>query len=71
MWDGWLNSNYHSLQVSATRQFARGLMLKAAYTFSKAIDQTDEDGWAAVTWNHPSVVGRNRALSGFDTLVAT
>ncbi len=66
MWDGWLNSNYHSLQVSATRQFTRGFMLKAAYTYSKAIDQTDEDGWAAVMWNDPSVLNRNRALSGFD-----
>jgi len=66
MWDGWLNSNYHSLQATLNRQFSKGVLVKAAYTFSKAIDQTDEDGWAAVTWNYPAVLNRNRALSGFD-----
>jgi hypothetical protein len=66
MWDGWLNSNYHSLQATLTRPFTKGMMFKAAYTFSKAIDQTDEDGWASVTWNYPTVLNRNRALSGFD-----
>ena len=63
---GYLNANYHSLQVSVNRAFRNGLLLKGAYTFSKAIDYTDEDGWASVGWNAPSVFSRNRALAGYD-----
>lgn len=65
-WDGWLSANYHSLQTSLNRRFTRGLFIKAAYTYSKAINWTDEDGWASVGFNHPSVLSRNRALAGYD-----
>jgi len=41
-------------------------MVKAAYTFSKTIDYTDDDGWASVTWNWAPVFQRNRAVAGFD-----
>ena len=39
------NSNYHSLQTSATRRFSRGLLLSANYTLSKArgISTGDQD----------------------------
>jgi hypothetical protein len=66
MWDGYLSSNYHSLQVAFNRSFSKGLMLKGAYTFSKAIDYTDDDGWASVGWNWAPVFQRNRAAAGFD-----
>lgn len=33
------NSNYNALQVSVEKNFSRGLMFQASYTFSKAIDQ--------------------------------
>jgi Carboxypeptidase regulatory-like domain len=66
MWDGWLSANYHSAQFSLTRHMTGGLLLKGAYTFSKAINSTDEDGWAGVMWNHPEVLHRNRALAGYD-----
>jgi outer membrane receptor protein involved in Fe transport len=66
MWDGYLSSNYHSLQVAVNRSFAKGLMLKGAYTLAKAIDYTDDDGWAAVGWNWAPVFQRNRAVAGFD-----
>jgi hypothetical protein len=66
MWDGYLNSNYHSLQVAVNRSFSQGLMLKGAYTYSKAIDYTDDDGWASVGWNWGPVFNRNRAAAGFD-----
>jgi outer membrane receptor protein involved in Fe transport len=33
------NSNYNALQVSVERNFSRGLMFQASYTYSKAIDQ--------------------------------
>ena len=66
MWDGYLSSNYHSLQIAVNRSFAKGLMLKGAYTYAKAIDYTDDDGWAAVGWNWAPVFQRNRAVAGFD-----
>ena len=66
MWDGYLSSNYHSLQVAVNRSFSKGLMVKAAYTYSKAIDYTDDDGWASVGWNWAPVFQRNRAAAGFD-----
>ncbi|MCZ2079991.1 MAG: TonB-dependent receptor [Bryobacteraceae bacterium] len=66
MWDGFLNANYHALQVSFNRQFSGGFQMKGAYTFSKAINATDEDGWASVGWNYPDVMHRNRALAGYD-----
>jgi hypothetical protein len=66
MWDGFLNANYHSFQTSLNRRFRGGLMIKGAYTFSKSISSTDEDGWAGLTWNSPNVLSRNRALTGYD-----
>jgi len=33
------NSNYNGLQISVERNFSRGLMFQASYTYSKAIDQ--------------------------------
>jgi len=66
MWDGWLSSHYHSLQTSVNRQFSNGLLLKGAYTFSKAINMTDENGWASVAWNWGPSIERNRARAGYD-----
>ncbi len=37
------SSNYHSLQVSANRRFARGLQFGAAWTWSKAMDYNSGD----------------------------
>jgi hypothetical protein len=66
MWDGYLSSNYNSLQIAVNRQFSKGLMIKAAYTYSHAIDYTDDDGWASVGWNWGPAFQRNRATAGFD-----
>ena len=66
MWDGYLSMEYNSLQVSVNKQFSNGLMLKGAYTWSHAIDYTDDDGWAGVNWNWAPVFQRNRASAGFD-----
>jgi hypothetical protein len=64
--DGWLSSNYNSLQIALTRRFSNGLMLKGAYTRSKAIDMADDDGRVGLLFNDPSQIYRNRAVSGFD-----
>jgi len=66
MWDGYLSANYHSLQTTINKQFSKGLMIKGAYTYSKAINMTDDDGWAAVGWNWAPVFDRNRAAAGYD-----
>ena len=66
MWDGYLSSNYHSLQASVRKSLSNGLMLQGAYTYSKAINLTDDDGWAGVGWNWGPVFDRNRAAAGYD-----
>jgi hypothetical protein len=66
MWDGFLNGNYHAFQTSINRRFRGGVLVKGAYTYSKSISSTDEDGWAGLTWNLPSLLRRNRAVTGYD-----
>ena len=66
-WNGYLSANYHALQVAFNRRAAHGLVVKGAYTFSKAINWTDEDGWTGtINWNWAPVFNRNRALAGYD-----
>lgn len=65
-WDGWLSANYHSLQIAINRRFTNGLFVKGAYTYSKAINRTDDDGWAGVNWNDPQLLDRNRAQAGYN-----
>ena len=51
-------SNYHSLQVSANRRFARGIQFGSAWTWSKSMDYADGDTNAVSTlvpvrvWNY-------------------
>src|SRR5437016_519633 len=66
-WDGYLNANYHALQAAVNRRAASGLTLKGAYTYSKALNQTDEDGWTGtIMYNWAPVFGRNRAQAGYN-----
>jgi len=66
LWQGWLSANYHSLQTTVNRQFKNGLFVKGAYTYSRAINWTDDDGWAGLTFNDPSTLRRNRAQAGYN-----
>ncbi len=66
LWGPLTKTNYHSLQVAINRPFKNGLMLKGAYTLSRAKNETDDDGWAGLTWNAPSELSRNYALAGYD-----
>jgi hypothetical protein len=59
--DGRMHSNYHSLQTTLNRRFKDGLLLKAAYTWSKAIDEAPYSDWTEYLWNAPIVFDRNRA----------
>lgn len=65
-WDGWLNANYHSLQLAINRRFTNGLFIKGAYTWGRAINMTDDEGWAGLSWNDPQLLRRNRAQAGFN-----
>jgi outer membrane receptor protein involved in Fe transport len=65
MWDGYLSSNYHALQTAIRRQ-AGSLTLQGAYTYSKAINFTDDEGWAGVSFNWGPAFHRNRATAGYD-----
>jgi hypothetical protein len=66
LWDGWLSSNYHGLQVALNRPFTRGLFLKTAYTWSRAMNWTDDQGWAGLRYNTPSTLQRNYAQAGYN-----
>jgi hypothetical protein len=41
-------------------------MLQGAYTWSHAFNMTDDDGWAAVSWNYLPAFRRNYASAGYD-----
>ena len=64
--DGWLDANYHSLQVALNKPFSKGFFLKGAYTWSKAMNRTDEEGWATVDWNYSSLQYKNYGPAGYD-----
>ncbi|MBI2687825.1 MAG: TonB-dependent receptor [Acidobacteria bacterium] len=66
MWDGWMSSHYHSLQSSLRGNVTKDLFVQGAYTWSKAINMTDEDGWVSTSWNWDPVIKRNRAAAGYD-----
>jgi hypothetical protein len=52
--------------MALNRPFKGGLLLKGAYTFSKAMNETDDDGWAGLSWPQASQIHRNYARAGFD-----
>ncbi len=54
------------MQMAINRPFKNGFLLKGAYTFSKALNETDDDGWVGLSWNQPSQMHRNYARAGFD-----
>jgi len=76
-WGMRLPTQYNSLQVALNKPFTRGFLLKGAYTLSKAMNASDNDGRATLTFNSPSQcgcavgndgdrLGRNWAPAGFD-----
>jgi hypothetical protein len=66
-WGQRLKTRYNSLQVALNKPFTHGFLFKGAYTLSKAMNESDNDGRAtyAVT-NTPSELWRNWAPAGFD-----
>ncbi len=67
MWDGFMSTSYHALQVALNRRYSNGTLIKGAYTFSKSINFFDDSGWAGLPlFNAQSQISRNRGLAGFD-----
>ena len=66
LWGARTKARYHALQMALNRPFKNGLLLKGAYTFSKALNEADDDGWVGLTWNQPSQIDRNYARAGYD-----
>ena len=67
----YLKTRYHSLQLAVNRPFTNGLLLKGAYTLSRAKNNAsgsgaDQDGRVTFDWNLLSEFDRNYALAGFD-----
>jgi hypothetical protein len=58
-------TRYHSLQMAVHRPYKNGLLLKGAYTLSKAMNEGDDDG-NSYMWPQPSQFHRNYAPAGFD-----
>jgi hypothetical protein len=66
LWGPFAKSRYHSLQVAINRPFKGGLMLKGAYTLSRARNEVDDDGWSQLNWSAPSLRSKNYAPAGYD-----
>jgi len=66
LYDGMLHSNYHSLQASLNRRFTGGLLLKGAYTYSRAIDMGSYSDWTEVYWNSDMEWNRNRGPAAYN-----
>jgi hypothetical protein len=65
-WGQRLDTRYDSLQIALNKAFTKGLMFKGAYTLSKSMNESDNDGRTGLTWEHPLEQHRNWALAGFD-----
>jgi hypothetical protein len=63
--DGQRSGNYHSLQMALNKPFSKGLFLKGAYTWSKAMNRTDDDGWSGVDYDHGDYLSRNYSRAGY------
>jgi hypothetical protein len=64
------NSTYHGMEISVERRYAKGLAFQGAYTFSKAIDESQEHltalGSSVFTQNPRNVLKERRGPSDFD-----
>ena len=65
-WGQRLKTDYNSLQIALNKPFTHGLLFKGAYTLSKSMNESDNDGRATLSYNTPSELYRNWAPAGFD-----
>ena len=60
------NNNYNSLQIKASRRFVQGSSFGFAYTWSRAIDYSDNEDLSSLSFPYPTYWEKNRAAAGFD-----
>jgi hypothetical protein len=60
----WASSAYHGLQATYRRRFQRNLLVNAAYTWSKSIDNISSNG--GVVEHDARNIGNNRGPADFD-----
>ena len=65
-WGDRLRTRYNSLQVAVNKRYTHGFLVKGAYTLSKAMNESDNDGRSTLLFNTPSQLDRNWAPAGFD-----
>jgi hypothetical protein len=65
-WGQRLKTDYKSLQIALNKPFTNGLLFKGAYTLGKAMNESDNDGRATLSYNTPGELHRNWAPAGFD-----
>jgi hypothetical protein len=65
-WGQRLKTDYKSMQVAFRKPFTHGFLFKGAYTLSKAMNQSDNDGRATLNFNTPSALDLNWGPAGFD-----
>ena len=65
-WGARLKTDYQSLQISMNKPFTHGILFKGAYTISKSMNESDNDGRSTLNWNTPGETYRNWAPAGFD-----
>jgi hypothetical protein len=67
MWDGFGYGAYDSLQTRLQKNFTHGLFVQAQYTFGKALNMADEDGWVSLRrHNYEPWIRRNYGPAGYD-----
>jgi hypothetical protein len=60
------NTNYNSLQLKFSRRYAQGTSFGLAYTWSRAIDYSDNEELSSLSFPYPTFWEKNRAAAGFD-----
>jgi hypothetical protein len=65
-YDGYASANYHSLQMALNKPFSKGMFAKVAYTYSKAMNRQDDEGWSNMAWGSTEVLYKNYGPAGYD-----
>ena len=59
-------ANYNALQAQLTRNVGKGVQTGIIYTWSRAIDYSDNGSYNGLFFAYPTYWNRNRALAGYD-----
>jgi hypothetical protein len=62
----YLHNRYDSLQTTLSYRFAGGSNLKTSYTWSKALDYSENEDLSGLSFPYPAFVQKNYGPAGFD-----